>query len=340
MQGNERKIAIDMQHVSKKFITPKKYPGVRGALKGLISREKIVTKAMKDISMVVYEGEIVGYIGSNGAGKSTSIKIMTGILTPTSGTCLVNGVDSSKEREKNSQNIGVVFGQRTQLWWDLPLVESFTILKEIYGVSQQDFDERIQFLSKVLDIDKFIDLPVRNLSLGQRMRADLAASLIHNPKILFLDEPTIGLDVVVKDKIREAIKQLNNKFNTTIILTTHDIDDIEELCNRIVIVDGGKIIFDGSQDELKEKFDQYCRITFAVPNTELIEKAYQNQIFDSNILLEKIEKEQGKIVLGFDKNKVEIENVIQTVMRITSIKDMSITEVSLEDVVKKIYSGK
>ena len=196
---------IEVNHVSKEFVSPKKYPGLKGAIKGLFSNEKVTKVAVDDISFKINDGEIVGYIGSNGAGKSTTIKMMTGILNPTKGECLVNGVNPSKKRMDNAKNIGVVFGQRTQLWWDLPLSESFTILKEIYDVSDEEYKERMLFLNEVLGLAEFFDRPVRTLSLGQRMRADLGASLIHNPKVLYLDEPTIGLDLVVKDKIRDAI---------------------------------------------------------------------------------------------------------------------------------------
>ena len=225
---------IEVNHISKEFVSPKKYPGLKGAIKGLFSREKVIKKAVDDISFQIEDGEIVGYIGSNGAGKSTTIKMMTGILTPTKGNCIINGVDPNKKRKENAQNIGVVFGQRTQLWWDLPLSESFTILKEIYNVSDEEYEKQMKFLNEVLELSEFFDRPVRNLSLGQRMRADLGAALLHNPKVLYLDEPTIGLDVLVKDNIRKAIKEINEKYHTTVILTTHDIGDIEELCTRII----------------------------------------------------------------------------------------------------------
>ena len=233
---------IEVKNIGKDFVSPKKYPGLKGAIKGLFSREKVTKSAVKDISFTINDGEIVGYIGSNGAGKSTTIKMMTGILSPSYGKCLVNGIDPKKKRKENAQNIGVVFGQRTQLWWDLPLSESFTILKEIYNVSDEDYKERMEFLNRILELNKFFDMPVRTLSLGQRMRADLGAALLHNPKVLYLDEPTIGLDLVVKDNIRTAIKEINEKYNTTVILTTHDIGDIEELCSRIIIIDEGSKI--------------------------------------------------------------------------------------------------
>ncbi len=265
-RGRER--MIEVNHISKEFVSPKKYPGLKGAIKGLFSKEKVIKKAVDDISFQIQDGEIVGYIGSNGAGKSTTIKMMTGILTPTTGNCIVNGVDPNKKRKENAQNIGVVFGQRTQLWWDLPLSESFTILKEIYNVSEEEYKKQMEFLNEVLELSEFFDRPVRNLSLGQRMRADLGAALLHNPKVLYLDEPTIGLDVLVKDNIRKAIKEINEKYHTTVILTTHDIGDIEELCDRIIIIDEGKKIYDGGIEELKASYDSDL--------TEIVKEIYQH----------------------------------------------------------------
>jgi len=261
---------IELKNVSKEFVSPKKYPGFKGAIKGLFSNEKVRKVAVDDISFSIKKGEIVGYIGSNGAGKSTTIKMMTGILNPTTGTCLVDGIDPSKNRKENAQNIGVVFGQRTQLWWDLPLSESFTILKEIYDVSDEAYEEQMEFLNRVLELDEFFDRPVRTLSLGQRMRADLGAALLHNPKVLYLDEPTIGLDLVVKDNIRHAIKEINEKYQTTVILTTHDIGDIEELCNRIIIIDEGKKIYDGTLDNLKDTYGTRRKVTMEVRKPELL----------------------------------------------------------------------
>lgn len=218
--------------------------------KTLFSRKYEVKRAVNDVNMVVNDGEIIGYIGSNGAGKSTTIKMMCGILTPTSGHIYIDGLEPYKKRKQVVQNIGVVFGQKTQLWWDIPLIETFKVLKEIYQINDNDYKERMEFLCETFGIDKFLSQPVRTLSLGQRMRADLAASWLHNPKILFLDEPTIGLDVLVKEKIRNAIKAINLKYHTTVILTTHDMKDIENLCHRIVMIEEGSIIYDGSLTDI------------------------------------------------------------------------------------------
>lgn len=285
----------------------------------------------------IEEGEVVGYIGSNGAGKSTTIKMMTGILTPTSGKVEVNGIIPYENRTENAMNIGVVFGQRTQLWWDLPLSETFSLLRDIYSVSSEDFKERMKFFNEVLEIDEFMLRPVRTLSLGQRMRADLAASLIHNPKILYLDEPTIGLDVVVKEKVRNAIKQINKKYNTTVILTTHDLEDIEELCDRIIIIDKGVKIYDGSLSEIKEKYGYMTNVSILIKKNELEDKININSYFnlDNNDL--NLSDEDGKINITFNKNKISQMEIIQYFMENYILQDFSVKETSIDDIIKKIY---
>ena len=255
---------IKVENITKEFKSNKKYPGFRGAIKSFFSTEYIIKRAVDDISFSIEDGEIVGYIGANGAGKSTTIKMMTGILTPTSGKITVDGLVPYEKRKENAKRIGVVFGQKTQLWWDLPLSETFTLLKEIYEVSDKDFNERMAFLNSTLSLEDFMLTPVRSLSLGQRMRADIAAALIHNPKVVYLDEPTIGLDVMVKEKVRNAIREINKKYGTTIILTTHDLNDIEELCSRIIIIDDGKKIYDGSLEEIKSRYGARTSIELQV----------------------------------------------------------------------------
>lgn len=331
---------IQVSHISKEFISPKKYPGLRGAIKGLFSNEKIKKMAVDDISFHINKGEIVGYIGSNGAGKSTTIKMMTGILTPTNGECIVNGVNPSKYRKENAQNIGVVFGQRTQLWWDLPLSESFSILKEIYNVSDEDYKNRMNFLNEVLDLEEFFHRPVRTLSLGQRMRGDLGAALLHNPKVLYLDEPTIGLDLVVKDKIRKAIKTINDNYETTIILTTHDIDDIEELCSRIIVIDEGKKIYDGSLKELKEKYGSKRKIRMEVKHSkELASFSTAEKLnCSSNDCLTEYDADNHLLTISFDKHKIETPQVISSVMGFTDVFDVQIQETELSEIVKQIYN--
>ena len=332
---------IEVKNIGKDFVSPKKYPGLKGAIKGLFSREKVTKSAVKDISFTINDGEIVGYIGSNGAGKSTTIKMMTGILSPSYGQCLVNGIDPNKKRKENAQNIGVVFGQRTQLWWDLPLSESFTILKEIYNVSDEDYKERMEFLNRILELNKFFDMPVRTLSLGQRMRADLGAALLHNPKVLYLDEPTIGLDLVVKDNIRTAIKEINEKYNTTVILTTHDIGDIEELCSRIIIIDEGSKIYDGTLEELKDAYGSTRKVTMEVKHPNKLEG------FDIakalGVTPEQCYMEFGNnnsVSVTFEKHLLQIPHVLNAVMEITSVKDIQIQETDLAKIVKAIYTSK
>lgn len=328
---------INVCNLTKEFKTNKKYPGFKGAIKSLFSTEYTVTRAVDSMNFKIEEGEVVGYIGSNGAGKSTTIKMMTGILTPTSGKVEVDGIIPYEKRTENAMNIGVVFGQRTQLWWDLPLSETFSLLRDIYNVSQKDFEERMKFFNEVLGIDEFMLRPVRTLSLGQRMRADLAASLIHNPKILYLDEPTIGLDVVVKEKVRNAIKEINKKYNTTVILTTHDLEDIEELCDRIIIIDKGVKIYDGGLKEIKEQYGYMTTVSIMVKQSELYKKVDINKSLnlESNDL--SYETGDGKIIVTFNKNKVSSTEIIEFFMKNYSIQDFSLKETSIDDIIKKIY---
>ncbi len=330
---------IQVEHIVKEFVSPKKYPGLKGAIKGLFSTEKVHKMAVDNISFTIDEGEIVGYIGSNGAGKSTTIKMMTGILTPTKGRCLINGIDPSKDRMVNAANIGVVFGQRTQLWWDLPLSESYTILKEIYDVSDEDYKERMDFLNQVLDLPDFFDKPVRTLSLGQRMRADLGAALIHNPKVLYLDEPTIGLDLVVKDKIREAIREINEKYQTTVILTTHDIGDIEELCSRIIVIDEGKKIYDGGLADLKETYGTRRKVIMEVRMIQQAKTLDWGKILDKDASAFSLETDEAnnQIAITFDKNDLQVSDVISAAMAATEVKDIQIQETELSEIVKAIY---
>ena len=337
---------IELKNVSKEFVSPKKYPGFKGAIKGLFSNEKVSKIAVDDISFTIQDGEIVGYIGSNGAGKSTTIKMMTGILNPTKGTCLVDGINPSKNRKENAQNIGVVFGQRTQLWWDLPLSESFTILKEIYDVSDEDYANQMEFLNRVLELEEFFDRPVRTLSLGQRMRADLGAALLHNPRVLYLDEPTIGLDLVVKDNIRKAIREINEKYNTTVILTTHDIEDIEELCSRIIIIDEGKKIYDGSLENLKDTYGKRRKVTMEVRKPEAIENLQLFQkITDVNgaLITEKdydavLDVESKTYTVSFDKHKMQVTQILSAVMELSEVTDIKLQETELAEIVKEIYN--
>nr|WP_329604007.1 ATP-binding cassette domain-containing protein [Clostridium hydrogenum] len=313
----------------------KKYPGFRGAIKSFFSREYTIKTAVDNISFNIADGEVVGYIGANGAGKSTTIKMMTGILTPTSGSVLVNGIVPYEKRQENAKNIGVVFGQKTQLWWDLPLSETFSLLRDIYDVEEKAFKERMDFLNETLGLEDFMLSPVRTLSLGQRMRADLAAAFIHNPKVIYLDEPTIGLDVVVKENVRKAIKKINEEYGTTIILTTHDLDDIEELCNRIIIIDNGKKIYDGSVSKIKEKYGYMTGIEVQMKEkVELQEVNFIKNLDAENIEIKTVD---NKVNINFNKNNISAADIIQKLIGKFHILDFSISETSIEDIVKKIY---
>lgn len=327
---------IKVENLSKEFKISKKYPGFKGALRSFFSTEYTIKKAVDDISFEINDGEIVGYIGANGAGKSTTIKMMTGILTPSSGRIIVDGVIPYENREKNAKNIGVVFGQKTQLWWDLPVSETFPLLKDIYGVSDEDYEERMNYFKEILGLDEFFLSPVRTLSLGQRMRADLAAALIHNPKIIYLDEPTIGLDVVVKESVRKAIKDINEKYGTTIILTTHDLNDIEELCNRIIIIDSGKKIYDGELEGVKEQFGYLTTIEIQLKDKSNIEKINFARFKDDDF---KLNMKESKINITFNKNNISSADIIGKVMKKSKVIDFNIKETSIEDIVKKMYKN-
>lgn len=327
---------IRVENLSKDFKINKKYAGFKGAIKSFFTSEYTVKKAVDNISFEIDDGEIVGYIGANGAGKSTTIKMMTGILKPTNGIVSVNGLVPYENREKNAKNIGVVFGQKTQLWWDLPISETFSLLKDIYDVSDEDFNERMSFLKEVLELDEFFLSPVRTLSLGQRMRADLAAALIHNPKVIYLDEPTIGLDVVVKERVRKAIKEINEKYNTTIILTTHDLNDIEELCSRIIIIDKGKKIYDGEINGVKEKFGYLTTVEIQIKEEINLESFNEfNEMKDDCEF--KLNFNENKLSITFNKNKISSSEIIGRVMKKLTVIDFAVKETSIEDIVKKMY---
>ena len=330
---------IEVKNVSKEFKKIIKEPGLKGSVKSLFHKKQEIVKAVDDISFTVEEGEILGFIGPNGAGKSTAIKMLTGILTPTSGDIVINGQVPFKNRKKYVKDIGVVFGQRTQLWWDLPLSETFTVLKEIYQIEDKAFKEKMDFLNQVLELNEFITSPVRTLSLGQRMRADIAASLIHSPKVLFLDEPTIGLDVVVKDNIRKAIAEINKNEKTTIILTTHDLSDIELLCKRIVMIDKGKKVYDGELDAMKEKYGKMREIHINLKSTDDMSKlAFDKQFGLSEEDLE-IKVEGKKAVVKFNSSKAQVSEMLSYILGTITVKDISVSEADIEEIIRRLYKG-
>ncbi len=320
---------IKAENLNKTFKIYNQGDGIKGYLKSFVSRDYREVHAVEDLNLEIESGEMIGYIGANGAGKSTTVKMLTGILEPSSGKIEVDGRNPQKERKKNAMNIGVVFGQKTQLWWDLPVKESFRLLKEIYEVSDEDYDERIDEFDEVLQLSDFWDQPVRKLSLGQKMRCELAASFLHHPKIVYLDEPTIGLDVAVKERIRGFIKKMNREENITVMLTTHDIDDIEDLCERIVVLDEGKKIYDGQLDSLVNRFTSR-RLEMETRETEDIELDLRG--------IKSIEQEEGHIEIVFDREIISASDLMREVLERFEVLDFQIREPDIEAVVKKIYN--
>jgi ABC-2 type transport system ATP-binding protein len=320
---------IEVKNLSKEFKSLKREPSLKGYFKTLFSRNYEIKKALNNVNLEIKEGEFLGIIGPNGAGKSTLIKILTGILTPTSGEAKILGMIPYKQRQKYTKNIGAVFGQRTQLWWDLPVKDSFELLKHIFRIPDEVYRENLDTFSKILDIDKYLSVPVRKLSLGERMRCDLAASLLHNPKIVYLDEPTIGLDVEAKYRIREFLKELNKK-GVTIILTTHDMGDIEELCPRIVIIDKGKKIFDGPIEEIKKKFRKERDLI--IDFHDVVDS--KDLRFDGARLLE---AKENRIKLAIDTSKTTVSEIAKKIFSKYSVHDISIEEPDIEEIIREIY---
>ncbi|MCD7036403.1 ATP-binding cassette domain-containing protein [Metabacillus sp. GX 13764] len=326
---------IEVTDLRKEFKSYSSRQGLKGAFRDLLTRNYKVMRAVDDISFTIHEGEMVGYIGENGAGKSTSIKMLTGILNPTAGSVSVNGMNPHKEREKFVQTIGVVFGQRSQLWWDIAVQESFRLLKKVYKVSDQDYNEHMDHVIKTLDIGPLLDKPVRKLSLGQRMRCELAAALIHNPPLLFLDEPTIGLDVLVKLKIRQFLKEMNEKYKTTILLTTHDLTDIEALCERVVMLDEGKIIYDGLLNNLRKDIGESKQVQFHFEG-DVAEKDLAFITSDLQVAWQKSEKDRTWSALVTDQ-EAQMSELIGRIVGAHKIVDLSIKEISTEEIIRNIY---
>jgi ABC-2 type transport system ATP-binding protein len=326
---------IYVQELSKRFRTFKRREGVWGSIQNLFYREYRTVAAVDRVSFSIDRGEMVGYIGPNGAGKSTSIKMLTGILVPSSGEIRVNGFEPHRERRHYVKTIGVVFGQRTQLWWDIAVVESFKLLRRIYDVSQRDFDARMERFNEILGIRDYLDVPVRKLSLGERMRCDLAAALLHNPPLLFLDEPTIGLDVVAKDHIRQFLRAINREFRTTILLTTHDLDDIEELCRRIMIIDHGRVLYDGQLESLKQRLLRTKQIKFALKERD--QAAGLGAFSRDGLEVEQVDELTYRI--RFDRLKVPTADLVRQILSAVEVRDLLIEDESIEEIIKRIYAG-
>jgi len=319
---------ITVQNLSKHFKIPRHQRGAFGALRNLFNRQFSLARAVDGVSFEIQSGALVGYIGPNGAGKSTTLKMLTGLLAPTHGQLCVNGYVPWRERRQYVGKIGAVFGQRTTLWWDLPVVESLTMLQHIYQISKNRFENNLYEFRKLLELDEFLDTPVRSLSLGQRMRADLCAALLHDPPLLFLDEPTIGLDVVAKERIRQFILHINQQHGTTIILTTHDLSDVEKLCERVMIIDKGRVLFDGDLNRLRQRFggERQLQVDFA--------EAYP----DLNQPGAKIVRQEGnRVTYQFDRRVVSASDLITRISSQYRILDLQVGDPAIEDTVRRIY---
>jgi ABC-2 type transport system ATP-binding protein len=316
--------------LTKVFRTYRREEGLAAALKSLVRRVPTEIAAVADVTFSIEPGEMVGYIGANGAGKSTTIKMLTGILTPTSGEIVCNGYVPYRDRTKYVASIGVVFGQRTQLWWDIAVVESFKLLKEIYGVSDAEYAERMARFDRVLGIQAYLHQPVRKLSLGERMRCDLAASLLHRPPLLFLDEPTIGLDIVAKANVREFLQEINRTEGTTVLLTTHDLSDIETLCRRVIVIDRGRLLFDGALQSLRDRILPVTSVVFDVKRAPAPEELTFNG-------LQAREIGTHRYAVDIDRRAISPASAVKEIVNRFDVADLAIEEPQIEEVVKRIY---
>ncbi|WP_339261524.1 ATP-binding cassette domain-containing protein [Paenibacillus sp. FSL R5-0713] len=321
---------ITARHLQKEFKTPVIREGRFSGLRTLFSREYVSKEAVRDISFDIGPGEFVGYIGPNGAGKSTTIKMLTGILHPTSGEVRLDGMNPHLDRRRTVGRLGVVFGQRSQLWWDLPVKDSYDILAEMYGVRTEDKKKRLSQFAELLDLESFWATPVRKLSLGQRMRADLAASMLHDPELLFLDEPTIGLDVNAKRNIRQFLRTLNEEFGKTILLTTHDMDDIEQLCSRVMVINHGQLTYDGSIPSLRD--------TIGLPT--LIRVTYRGSFLMPDTIPSPIQitAVEGQIVtVEVNRKEWRTMDILKQLEQWGEIEDVEMKEPDFEDIIHRVY---
>jgi ABC-2 type transport system ATP-binding protein len=320
-------VMIELTNICKTFKIAKRNAGFKEAVKALFDREYSYIKALDHVSFQVNDGEMIGYIGPNGAGKSSTIKIMSGILVPDEGECIINGRVPWKDRIRHVREIGVVFGQRSQLWWDVPVIDSFELLKDIYKINPKVFRKNLEDLTERLDIGEILRTPVRLLSLGQRMRCEIAASFLHNPKILFLDEPTIGLDAVSKIAIREFIKSMNKEQGTTVILTTHDMQDIEALTERILLIGKGRILLDGALSELKKRNDTFKKLTVDYVGKEILPIPGMTVV----------ESVAGHAKLTVDTRICSVSAAISRLSEQVEIKDLSVSGATAEEMVVALY---
>ena len=318
---------IELKNISKTFKVAKRSAGFVEAVKGLFKKDYTYINALQDVSFTINDGEMVGYIGPNGAGKSSTIKIMSGVLTPDSGECIINGRTPWKDRVSHVREIGVVFGQRSQLWWDVPVIDSFELIRDIYKVDKSEYKKTLSSLTELLDIGEIVKTPARQLSLGQRMRCEIAASLLHNPKILFLDEPTIGLDAVSKIAVREFIKTVNRESKTTVILTTHDMQDIEALTERILLIGKGRILLDGSLSQLKKRNSTHKTVTVDYTGASL--PALENAVVVKDL------NGHGEIVI--DTAIVTVSQIISAISAAVEVKDISVVGETVDETVVSLY---
>ena len=318
---------ISVKHIKKTFKVPIKANGSFGTLKSFFNRKYNYINAIDDISFSIKKGEIVGYIGPNGAGKSTTIKILSGILVPDSGSVVIDKMTPWIDRKKYVSNIGVVFGSRSQLWWDIPAIDSFKLLKDIYKISNDEFEKNLNELIDLLNLKDIINIPVRQLSLGNRMKCEIAASLLHRPKILFLDEPTIGLDAVSKKMVRDFIKKINKQNKITIILTTHDMSDIEALAKRIILIGKGRLLYDGTLTNLKNNYD-YLKMIKVISKERIKLKR--------NYIVKQINK-KDEMDFIIDTRKIELSSFIKIISSKVAIKDIDIISSNIDDIIVKLY---
>lgn len=323
---------IRTEDLVKEFRRVKTRSGRFGTVRTLLAREYDTLRAVDGISFEIGQGELIGYLGPNGAGKSTTIKMLTGILVPTSGVVEVGGRVPWRDRERNARIIGVVFGQRTQLWWDLPLIDSLNLVGRLYDIRGVEYERQLRRFTELLDLGEFLQAPVRQLSLGQRMRGDLAASMLHGPPLLYLDEPTVGLDVVAKERIREFLERLRDAGDTTVILTTHDLDDVERLCRRIILIDRGRSMYDGDIDTLKMRFAPYRElvVTLADDPAEAVELPGADVV----------RRQDQTLVVRVGSDSTGVADVVSGVLRRHRVADFAIVEADLENVIREIYSKK
>ncbi len=322
--------AIVVRNLTKDYPRRTIQPGVKGAIKGLFHRKREIVRAVDEVSFVISRGEMVGYIGPNGAGKSTTIKMLCGVLLPTSGTVRVHGLDPFEQRKRCAPQIAAVFGQRNLLWMDLPVSDTMQLHKQIYRIPDERYEEQLTYLRETLELQEFWDMPVRQLSLGQKMRSNLAVSMLHNPSILFLDEPTIGMDVLIKAKFRDMLRYLQKRLGITVVLTTHDLFDIEDLCRRVIIIDKGKLVYDGDLDGLRQN----------ASGTKLliVDLTMQTKIgtLPEGATVER--QEELRVRIQYDPTRLSTADLVKHVAERYPVRDLTIREQDIEGIIREMYA--